>query len=281
MPDIYYLNSDGKRIDFDNKTYYLNRATTLFSHKWEYISSEYVNKIDAFNMRFVEKEFDIGILAKSDRDYDKALRKINDVFDYDVRMVQPGRLYCGEDYLNCYIVECNQSVYEDRANVIVKPFRLVAERGDWIHEEYFETIKGASTDYLDFTFDYPYDFALSEDANYVFNNSVAPADFIMRIYGALPNRFDQIVEINGIKYGISTNDVLLTPNVYIEINSIDKTLTFVLPNGWRRNFFKYRNKETDVFTPIAPGKWYINRNANFDVTIKLFSYKSEPDWWKG
>lgn len=279
MPNIYYINSDGKRIDFDNKTYYLNRATTLFSHKWEYISSEYVNKIDAFNMRFVEKEFDIGILAKSDRDYDKALRKINDVFDYDVRMVRPGRLYCGDDYLNCYIVECNQSIYEDRANVIVKPFRLVAERGDWIHEEYFETIKGASTDYLDFTFDYPYDFALSEDANYVINNSVAPADFIMRIYGNYT--YAQTVEINGIKYGLSSDGGRLHWNSYVEINSIEKTVTWHYHDGSTMNFFRYRNKANDIFTPIAPGKWYINRNSDFDATIRLFEYKSEPDWWKG
>lgn len=279
MPNIYYINSDGKRIDFDNKTYYLNRSTTLFSHKWEYISSEYVNKIDAFNMRFVEREFDIGILAKSDRDYDKALRKINDVFDYDVRMVRPGRLYCGEDYLNCYIVECNQSIYEDRANVIVKPFRLVAERGDWIREEYFETIKGASTDYLDFTFDYPYDFALSEDANYVINDSVAPADFIMRIYGNYT--YAQTVEINGIKYGLSSDGGRLHYLAYLEINSIEKTVTWHFQDGSTMNYFKYRNKENDIFTPIAPGKWYINRNSDFDVTIRLFSYKSEPDWWKG
>lgn len=279
MPNIYYINSDGKRVDFDNKTYYLNRATTLFSHKWEYISSEYVNKIDAFNMRFVEKEFDIGILAKSDRDYDKALRKINDVFDYDVRMVQPGRLYCGEDYLNCYIVECNQSIYEDRANVIVKPFRLVAERGDWIHESYFETIKGASTDYLDFTFDYPYDFALSEDANYVVNSSVAPADFIMRIY-AKPSGYttQPYVEINRNKYGTNSS---IGVNEYLEFNSIDKTMTHVLATGRKINSFSERLKDYNAFLQIPPGKWYINRNDDFDVTITLFTYKSEPDWWKG
>ena len=274
MADIYYINSEGKRIDFDNKTYYLNRATSLFAHKWEYVNSEYLDKIDTFNKKFVEKEFNIGILAASNRDYDKALRPINDAFDIDVRKVTPGRLYCGEDYLNCYIIECNQQVYDTRANVVVKPYRLVAENGDWINEKYFATIKSQSDNGLDFMFDYPYDFAFSEDANYINNSTVAGADFIMKMYGAvsLPS-----VEIAGVEYSAS---VEVVSGGYLEINSIDKTVYNVDSYGNKTNVFDKRNRFADVFAQIPPGKWYMNRNDSFDVAIQLFMYKSEPDWWK-
>lgn len=273
MADIYYVNSNGERINLDKPPYYLNRDTSLFSHKWEYVNADYASRIEAFKMEFVEREFNIGILASTDKVYRNAIKKINNVFDIDVRKTKCGRLYCGNEYLNCYIIECAQNRYDRRANVVLKPYKLVAENGNWVQEKYFTTISTNQNTGLDFMFDYPYDFAFSEDTNYINNTTVAGADFEMRMYGPIEL---PAVEIDGINY---TANVDVEAGGYLEINSLKKTVLLYDSYGNIQNVFDLRNRNQNIFTKISPGKWYINRNDDFQVAIRLYMYKSEPEWW--
>jgi hypothetical protein len=276
MADIYYRNNEGKEIHFDSHPYYLNRETDLFSHRWDYINSEYVDKIEAFNMRFVEKGFDIGVIGKTAREYDNALKTVNNVFDYDIRNMVPGRLYCGKDYLNCYIIACEQSSYDTRVNKVVKPYKLVAEKGEWIRETYFSTIKrlSGSDIGLDFEYDFSYDFAYSDDVDTVINESVAEADFVMTIYG---DALQPEVTIGGNVYAING---AISGQERIVINSTDKTISRISSTGGTYNYFDHRNPEHDIFAKIPSGKHKINTNDDFPVTITLFNYRSEPEWWK-
>lgn len=276
MADIFYRNNEGREIHFNSHPYYLNRTTDLFSHRWDYINSEYVDKIEAFNMRFVEKGFNIGVLGKNDREYASALNTINNVFDYDIRHMLPGRLYCGKDYLNCYIIACEQDTYDTRANKVIKPYKLIAESGEWIRESYFTTIKRTqgSDVGLDYPYDYEFDYAYSDDINTIINESVADADFIMTIYGYT---YYPEVTINDNVYQIRT---LIDPKERVDINSIEKTVIKTTYQGDKLNYFGFRNPEYDIFAKIPSGKHKINLNGEFPVAITLFNYRSEPEWWK-
>ena len=276
MVDIFYRNNLGQEIHFNSHPYYLNRATDLFSHKWDYINSEYASKIDDFKMTFVEKSFDIGVVAKSYREYNTALTEINNVFDSDVRSLTPGRLYCGNDYLNCYIVACNLNTFDTRVNKVVKPYKLLAENGEWIREDNYSTIRRliSSDEGIDFEYDFEYDYAYSDDVDYVNNTSVAGADFIMTIYGAttLPE-----VTIGDNVYAVKTE---ISESMRIVINSIERTVTQYDAYNRPTNVFNLRDREHDIFAKIPVGKHKINRNGTFHVVLTVYNYRSEPEWWK-
>lgn len=141
MPNIYYINSVGERIDFDNQTYYLNRNTDLLSYEWKYKNSEYADKIASFNMKFTKKQMSIGILAKRDADYHAALKRINDVFDVDVRTVKAGRLYVNNEYVSCYFVASKLARVDTSnksKNVVLKPYTIICEDGQWLERMLFE-----------------------------------------------------------------------------------------------------------------------------------------------
>lgn len=279
MAEIYYKNANGRKIVFGQAPYYLQRSTDIMSHKWKYTNSEYVNKIEAFDMDFVEKQFEIAILAVKDDDYSKALKDINDTFDVDVKSLTPGRLYVGDDYLKCYIIECNQNTYDRRANVVIKPFKLIAENGQWIREKRYvsnDTIdggEGGSTPTgLDYEHDFEYDYMHSL-SNTIYNESVGEMDFKMTIYG--PAEYPE-VEIGGNTYFVE-DEIEATERLVID--SINKTVRKYDALGNWVSDFHLRDRDNYIFQKIPTGISSIARNGSFDVDLIAYEYRSEPEWW--
>lgn len=278
MAEIYYKNANGRKIEFGRAPYYLQRATDLMSHKWEYTNSEYVSKIESFSMEFVEKEFTLAVLAVDDKDYAKALKDLHDVFDSDVKNLTCGRLYVGLDYLNCYIIECNQSSYDRRANVVFKPFKLIAESGQWIREkEYVSTDitaegEGEEELGLDYPHDYPFDYKHSK-SDTVYNESVGGMDFKMVIYGAC--EYPEVT-IGTNVYFVETT---LEASERLEIDSINKTVRKYDSLGNFESVFHLRDRDHYIFNQIPTGISSIQRNDSYDVHLTVYEYRSEPEWW--
>lgn len=280
MADIYYKNNRGEEIQFDNGVYYLNRATDLFSYEWSYSTSEYADKIDSFNLKFAKRQFEIGILAQTDEAYAEALSNINSVFDYDVRSRQAGRLYCNDRYLNCYIIKNGQSVYDTRVNKVLRQYTLIAEDGNWIREKTYATIPSGQSELdrgVDYPHDYPYDYAWDSTFDKVVNDSVEEADFRLTIYGpaTVPEVF-----VGEQMYGIGNN---IGNDERIVIDSIDKTVKKIDSDGVSTNWFHYRMRgqlEDNIFKKIPIGESDLDRNGQFDVTLVVYDYRSEPEWWK-
>jgi len=276
MADIYYKGHTGREIQFNNGVYNLNRATDLFSYEWGYSSSQYADRIESFNLAYVKRKFEIGIMAVSDEDYDAALREINDVFDFDVRTTQHGRLYCNDRYLNCYIYKNGQGTYDRRKNVVVRPYTLIAENGQWIREKTYATIPSGQEELdrgIDYPHDYPHDYAWDSTFDKVVNDSVEEADFKLTIYGpaVLP---DVTVGDNHYAMGMT-----IYSGDRIVIDSIKKTVT-LNSNGIETNVFNSRVRGFDIFKKIPIGESALDRNGQFDVTLVVYDYRSEPEWWK-
>ena len=277
MRDVFYRGSTGNEIHFNRHPYYLNRATDLLSHKWGYTNNEYVDRIESFSMRFAERKFDLGIIEPSDVAYGKALQDLNIIFDYDVITRSHGRLYVGDDYLRCYVIENSQSTYDTRANKVLRPYKLIAEDGRWIREKIYSTIPDMpdGTDKgIDYPYDYPYDYAYDVRWGSVKNDTVSGADFVMTIYGActMPG-----VYIGEQEYYVN---IEIDLGEKLVIDSIAKTLLLYHVDGTVENVFSRRGRESDIFAQIPSGEFSISRNDNFDVRLQLFEYRSEPEWWK-
>lgn len=274
MANIFYRNSKGEEIHFDNALYYLNRATDLFSYQWNYANADYADRIDKFDLRYQERKIDIAVLSTDDIVYANALDNLYKITGYDVSVVTPGRLYCGEYYLNCYFIASEQNNYDNRVNKVLIPFKIVAENGLWIKEYEYDITPGSIWNGLDYPYDYPHDYNAADSSGYVRNPSVIEADFLMQFYGVaeLPG-----VTINDNEYLVNID---LTANYdYVEINSIKKTVYFHEWNKDPVNIFHYRGKDNDIFKKIPNGTFFVNRNDDFRVRIVLFVYHAVPEWW--
>lgn len=134
MVKVYYQGSTGLIVDFQSKNYKMHKVTDLLSYKWEYTNSEYVKRIESFDMKFIERSFTVSILAGNRTDYQKAVKNINDIFERDIKTLSPGKLYIGDSYLSCYIVEGKTERFDYHRNRVDKTYTLIAEKGQWIKE---------------------------------------------------------------------------------------------------------------------------------------------------
>lgn len=276
MAEIYYDSRllDADKIYFNRHPYYLQFDTDLFSHKWTYQNSEYADKVAKFDMRFVEKKFIIGILESDDARYKAALKKIDNVFDRNVRVLQPGRLYCGEDYLSCYIIANEKDRYDTRVNKSVHPYTLLAENGQWIRNVTYATSAVATYDGLDYLYDYPYDYGDNRNLDYITNDTVAGADFQLTMYGPvdLP-----AVDIGDYHYGV---DVNLASGEVLFIDSIQRVVWKRTVDNRRLNVFSLRSRDNDIFQKIQPGRQAIERNDDFELKLTMNCYRTMPEWWE-
>lgn len=280
MVDVFYKGSTGQIIDFKSENFKMLKDTDILSHKWSYSNNEYVAKIDSFSMEFVSKQFDVAVMNRTRSEYEVALRKINDVFDYDVRMLSPGRLYVGDHYLRCYIIECGLGRFDRHRNKVIKPYTLVAENGQWIKESFYvfnnsNTVDTRSyEDALCYPHDYPFDFASSiENITQVENGSIVGADLMIRIYGGCTN---PAVTIGGHVYEVDCD--VMTGEV-LEINSVTKKCVKTKVNGEKISCFNFRNRESYIYQQVKPGVNTVIRSGTFNIDITIFEYRSEPEWW--
>jgi hypothetical protein len=277
MADIYYKNMiNGDVLYLDKHPYYLNRATDLFSHKWNYTNSDYADKIENFDMRFVEKQFTIAILEPRNNDtYADALKKIDNIFDACVRAVTPGRLYCGEDYLNCYIIANAKDNYDLRVNKSMQPYTLVAENGNWIRDVVYNISQGNDESIgFDYPYDFPFDYGHFRGFDNVINDTVAEADFTITFYG--PVEFPA-VDIGNQHYGV---DITLEEGERVVIDSISRKVTKYSATSVETNVFSKRSRDNDIFMKIPSGKHHIEQNDDFAMKIVMYTYRTTPEWWK-
>ena len=50
-----------------------------------------------------QKKLDIMIFADSENEYKELMNSLNEITDIDIINNQPGKLYVGDSYLECYI----------------------------------------------------------------------------------------------------------------------------------------------------------------------------------
>lgn len=279
MVKVYYKGSTGQIIDFASENFKMLKETDLLSHKWNYSNNDYVAKIDSFSMEFVSRGFEVSVMAKNRADYEAALKRINDVFEYDVMNLSIGRLYVGDSYIRCYVTECGLETFDRHKNRVIKPYTIVAENGLWIKEALYSFRNTSATMYsdddgnLDYPHDYPYDFASSMNTKQIVNGSIVNSDVKITVFGACSN---PVITIGGHAYEV---DVDVNTGEYLEINSVTKKCVKTKVNGEKVSCFNARNRDSYIYEQIKPGINTVIRNGSYGIDITIFEYRSEPEWW--
>lgn len=275
--EIYYINSAGKRVDFTGGSYKMLSPSDLFDYKWDY-STKGVNvlKVAAFSKRFREKEVQLVVSASTKTEYYQKITELMEILDRDIGAVTPGRLYVGNTYLQCFFVSSEKPKRYINTQKTIVNLKLLAENGNWIHEEKksFAKVTNAlyETDGLDYPHDYPFDYTNNLVNQKIVNDNYAASDFEMVIYGSCEN---PAISIGTHTYEVNAS---LIVGEYIVINSLTRKIYKVKNSGEQVNLFYLRGRDFYIFEKIPAGIMSVAWNGSFGFDIKLMSERSEPKW---
>lgn len=281
---IYYVNSQGRKLDLITYPYLMLTDTDLFDYAWSNTTKGTVRpRISSFSRSMVTKKFSVRVKGTSEENYRYNIEYLTSFFDADVLKLSPGRLYVDNYYLDCYIYSSSKpSKYLEVLSTTVD-FTLVSPDGNWKTSNIFhydtrqDKIDGntgqSDTNMLDYPYDYIYDYTNSITSRSINNDGYADSDFEITIYGKCEN---PVISIGDWNYGV--NDVELLTGEKLIINSATKKVYKVKNNGDTVNLFNNRFRDFYAFKKISAGISVVGWNGAYSFDVELFENRSEPKW---
>lgn len=278
--EIKYINSREQELLLSEWPIAVTNITELYGHAWTADAKankrKSRSKVRYFFRTEISKHLNVSIYADSEEEYKELVNSMNDIIDYDVINNSPGKLYCGEYYLRCFLQESNPSEYEELFYTIDTTLVVYSPEPFWIKEKKYKWIAGKETleqSYLNFHYDFPYNYSQNAIGNAVIiNDTVSNCDFRLVIYGTVTNPY---ININGVIRQIFYE---VENNAYIVIDTRDSTIIYVDPKGKKANIFGYRDTSVSIFELIPPGYISVSWSGAFGAELTLFESRSEPKW---
>lgn len=269
--NIYYLNHLNEKIDLDSENIIL-QYQELFDYSWDAETSN--NKIASFYRDSATIPVTVAVTADTEAEYAQILNNFHSIVSKDIIARIPGRLYIKDQYLTCYI---SGDIKKDAfmgVPIQVKNLTVVTDHPFWIREHTycFKASEVTSTNNKHYAGRYAYRYANGLNSTYITNEHYAEANFKLNIYGPCVK---PSVYIGGYEYHV---DITLEEGEYLEIDSIQETVTKIMTSGIRVNSFHYRSFANSVFRPIPPGKQDISWDGSFDFDLIMYEERSEPRW---
>lgn len=283
---IYYVNSQGEKLDLITYPYLMLTDTDLFDYSWKNTTKGTVrSRISSFSRSMMSKKFSIRVKGTSEENYRYNIEYLTSFFDADVSKLSPGRLYVDNYYLDCYVYASSKpSKYLEVLSTTVD-FNLISPDGSWKTSNIFHygTKSGSSdTDVsdgtsvstmLDYPLEYLYDYTNTTNYNSINNDGYADSDFEITIYGRCEN---PVISIGDWNYGVK--DVELLTGEKLVINSVTKKVYKVKNNGDIINLFNNRFRDFYAFKKIPVGVSVVGWNGAYSFDVELFENRSEPKW---
>ena len=278
MPKRYqikYISAAGTVIDFDGRPYTWENANNLLDYEWDFEdvkNSGYGSTIKRLDRAAVTKSVPITVYGADGQSIDSDIEYLSSVFEPDVLLRTPGKLYVNDCYVFAYVVGSEKVLYKN--NRLAKlELTFVIESPFWIDEDLhrFDPLTTGIGDGFILPTALPVAL-VSPNARQLVNPHYGPSKALITMYGPVT---DPEFSVNTHTYSI-TGELILGERV--EIDQVKRTVTKVTTSGERLNFFAYRGKTFSVFEPIPSGENFVYSSNDFTFDILLFNERSEPLW---
>lgn len=271
--EIYYINSAGQRINFTGRPYRMLSETDLFDYEWEY-NTKRNNRVKNIKKTSRTAQISIVVNGKDTNEYYENIAKLYEILDYDCVMGEPGKLYCGRYFLQCYFYKGEKIKKYANVKQTTVIFTIVTDLVNWVKETITSyrnrQVAGTDVNGIDYKHDYPYDFkSVFQTVN---NTSFYPSDFIMTIYGPCQ---EPMITIGDNIYLVHTD---LEKGDYLLIDSRNRKVTKVKNDGTRVNEFAKRSRDYYVFEKIKQGINPVSWEGNYDFDVSILDERGEPKW---
>lgn len=270
---IKYINHINESFTGGEKGLYINK-NDLRNYSWSYISNNDI--VTHFYKNQVTKKIPFIIYCQNAEEGKRIANQIYEIIEKDIINRQPGKIFIGDFYMRCYCIGITYEEYLIKKGYLKAELNVISEKPIWIKETNFyygnEIIDHQTDeDYLDYPYDYMYDYGKIQGNNLV-NNNFSNSDFRMLIFGEAVN---PSILIGNNRYQVNCT---VGHEEYLEIDSIKKTIVLHKINGSTENLFNSRNRENYIFKLIETGKNEISWNNLTKIQIILYEERSTPKW---
>lgn len=279
MYDIYYVGAQyGEKINFCRWPYMVTGGD-LFSGEYDEIEEN--DHIQDFEKKITDYSLEVEINAIGEVNFRRAVDYLEEVTEKDIVNVTPGRLYVGNSYMKCWIVGTDKDRWVNDLCSISNELTIKSDYPYWITEEKFEFLKAEQSEvmspWLEFPYDYPYEYGKVRTLQYIQNSNYTSSGFKMTIYGPCIN---PIIRIAGHVYELQTT---LYAGEYAVIDSStryskDRKIVKVKEDGTQEDIYNSRNKDSEIWRKIPPGRSIVSWNGSFGFDIILFNERGTPRW---
>ena len=262
MITAYYKNSRGDILNLLEYPFCAADAE-FFNSDWTESTSVY------------ERTVQVDVWGTDDNDFAKNMEHLYSVISVDAEEATYGRLYVNDTFLRCRVQASKKTNWKGYVYSEVE-LTFTAPELAWVREEkktFVPQEESTAADGLDFTFDFPFDFADPRRGSAAWEiDHVTASDFQMIVYGPCVN---PKVLINDHAYEVFTT---LEANEYMIIDSRDYTAYKYLTNGTEQSLFDNRGLEQSIFEKIPSGMLRINWSGDFGFDLTLFLERREAQW---
>lgn len=266
LDKLTYISSTNKEIHFGEGNIIIN-TNNFRDYEWKY--SQTYKRIVSFEKDIASKQLPILLFGSNVKE---TANNIFEIIESDVLRNKYGKLYSGDYYMQGYFVASTKPSYT--ANGFMKlTLTFATDKPYWVKETTHQYRPNEISEAgLDYDYDYPYDYLPSVKTDTIINSSFASQDIKIVIYGACEN---PSVLIDDHEYSLA---VTLLANEYAVINTDDKTIVKVEPDGTVINIFNTRNRNSYIFEQIPSGTHVISTVNDIDVDVTIIEERSEPKW---
>jgi hypothetical protein len=274
-----YVSSTGDEYNFIEDNHYIKTAS-LHDFTWEpnKTAYKYGDKLKGFTKDSIKYDITLGFYG-SQSSIESTLNTIHDLFEHDVMLESPGKIYYGDYSIECYII--SSKVYpSDEGTRTLNDITIYCPYPFWTKETtYTLTVSGTDgvIDGLDYPFDFPFDLGVSGYKKTIAYGISIPVDFKLKIYGPVTN---PTIVINGHTYEV---DVTVGSGSTLTIDSLEKTdkeksIVLTYPSGTENNVFYARNRDSYIFQQITGPKIIVTCAQDITFDLTLIENRSEPLW---
>lgn len=273
---LYYLSSEGEKIDLMGDGVYAQDPETLISGHWDYNTITRNNnfaKIENFYKSLEERPLKLSIMFDSAEEFNRRMDAMYRAMERDVYLLKPGKVYWNDWYLEVFAVDFGVSEFEEAFEAVEKDIKFLTVNPSWVKEQTKMIIYGATdANETDFPLNYPHDLGYSANSITFNNQSAMACDFRLTLFGTAET---PSIMIAGHKYEV---DIDLDQNEKVVIDSRDKTITKFDGNGRETNVFSKRNRESYIFKKIPEGRCAVILLSESDAQLTVYIERAEPIW---
>lgn len=269
---IRYINHLNETLEFDKPNAFV-QGNDLHDFTWNTNSKN--DRISGFKRGINTKSMTIVIKSKTEDECIEMCNRLFDVMEKDTLSVKYGKLFIGDYYLKCFVVESKKTNYRKMQGYINVTLKLATDSKYWVKESISTFGYGNGTEKgtnLDYNRDFPSDYTSNLLSKTLINTGFVDSNFRMVIYGVCESPG---IIIGGHLYEV---DVSVGANEYLTIDSINKTIVLTHANGSTQNCFDLRNRESYIFKKLPTGLSNVAASGSFKFDIVLFDERSEPKW---
>ena len=270
---IKYVNSTGQEVNLNEMPYKM-LVSDILDYEWEAITAS--NKITGFGYKVREKKLNIDVHRGKEKGARENMNALTDIFEKDVSLGTPGKLYIDDQYMVCYIKSSEKDNWETD-QIIQCEYGIITDYPLWIKEHHIQLLsssrKTSEQQGLSFPFDFSFDFAQKKSGSETaWIDHYKASNFRMIMYGPC---IDPTLKINDYPYKVHTN---LKEEEYLEIDSRANTIMKYTADGSSESLYNSREFEHSIFEKIPSGGLHLIWEGDFGIDITLYLERSEPKW---